>query len=154
VHDLWERRLIVGGISPETQRRIEEEERHLDALRREALERGDWRELLTDHSMRDRDAMMDDGERAGRSSGQTVDAHLEVLVLTERSDHRFDEFAHSFNGRTLPDTDADPVIVRSGMNRERESVRQTRGDRFVLSLREPLRIGDAVYDADVHIHAP
>ena len=79
-----------------------------------------------------------------RSSGQTVDAHLEILVLTIRSDDRFDELGHRLNRGTLPDTDADPVIVRRRMNGEREPIRQASGDGFALSLREPRRIGDAV----------
>src|SRR5690348_2141785 len=85
-----------------------------------------------------------------RRLGEAVDAHLEVFVLAKWSDHRFDQLANSFNRRALPNADTNPVIVRGSVNRERKSFGQTGRDCLILSLREPLRIRDAVDRSDVH----
>jgi len=48
---------------------------------------------------------------------ESVDVHLEVLVLGPRSDRTFNNFAYGLDGFAFPDANAELVIVGSCMDR-------------------------------------
>ena len=49
---------------------------------------------------------------------ESVDVHLEVLVLCPRSDRTLNYFAHGLDRFTLPDAQAECVIVSGRMDRQ------------------------------------
>jgi hypothetical protein len=87
---------------------------------------------------------------AGQLRLETVDVHLVVLVVGERSDHAFDHFAHHCDRLALPDADPESVIARCRVDRERDPVRQSRLEGLGLGVLKSLWVVNPVDDRDEH----
>ena len=69
---------------------------------------------------------------------QTVDLHLEVLVVTKGSDQTLNELAHRLHRLALPDADAETVIIGGSVDWQRDMRWKPRLERLFLSRLEPL----------------